>query len=58
MQVQENQQPSTLVPRLPDTISIKLKVYHSVHTALIQLVYIDKSQDPEFFSPYIYPCLT
>ena len=32
---------------------IKLKVCYSAHTALVQLIYINTSPDPEIFSPYI-----
>ena len=38
---------------LPDTISYQTKVSYTKTTALVQLIYIDTSPDPEFFTVYI-----
>ena len=32
---------------------VKAKDHCSVHIALIKLIYVNKSQDPESFSPYV-----
>ena len=43
--------PWYLVFQIP--YQVKAKVYHSAHTTLIKLIYINKSQDHEMLSPYI-----